>query len=185
MLLTPTKLLTAEEFWQVAHLPENDTKRLELEDGVIIEMASSSPLNTITASRLIYFLNAFVMPRQLGYVTGADGGFKLATHKVRQPDVAFISKQRVPKIPKTFEITPDLAIEIVSPNEDIFKKAYEYFQAGTRLVWAVYAQEKTVHVMRLDDDGGLRSFPHTMDDVLSGEDVLMDFRLPVRDIFVE
>jgi Uma2 family endonuclease len=71
------QLLTAEEFWTVAQQSENANRRLELEDGIIVEMAPSSPLNTVTAGRILYFLNGFVIPRNLGYVTGADGGSSL------------------------------------------------------------------------------------------------------------
>ncbi len=184
-MVTREKLYTFEEFWEVACLPENENRRLELEDGVIVEMGASSPINTVTAGRILHFLNAFVIPRNLGYVTGADGGFKLAPKKSRLPDVGFISKARLPHLPKRFDFPPDLAVELVSEDEDIFKKALEYLTAGTKLVWAVYALEKTVHVMRLDEDGGLRSLPYGVDSVLDGEDVLPGFSLPVRDIFPE
>jgi Uma2 family endonuclease len=179
------QLLTAEEFWIVAQQFENANRRLELEDGIIVEMAPSSPLNTVTAGRILYFLNGFVLPRNLGYVTGADGGFKLGVRRVRQPDVGFISKSRQPELPKQFEAAPDLAVEIVSPDEDVFKKANEYLRAGTRLVWAVYADEQTVYVMQLDEDGALRSVAYGLQSVLDGADVLPGFTLPVRDIFPE
>jgi Uma2 family endonuclease len=179
------KLYTAEEFFEIAGLPENEEKRLELDDGEIVDMAESSPINTVTAMRIGTFLNIFVMQRNLGYVTGADGGFKLAERRVRQPDVGFISKARAPKLPKRFGIAPDLAIELVSPDEDIFKKAREYFQAGTQIVWAVYTDEKTVHVMRLDENGGLHSKPFDISATLDGGDVLPGFRLVVKDIFPE
>lgn len=179
------KLYTAEEFFDFASLPENEDKRLELDDGAIVEMAESSPLNTVTAARISYFLNAFVIPRNLGYVTGADGGFKLGEKRVRQPDVGFISKARAPKLPRRFGIAPDLAVELVSPDEDIFKKAREYLHAGTRMVWAVYTDEKVVHVMRLDEDGGLHSKPVDIHMTLNGSDVLPGITLPVKDIFPE
>ncbi len=177
------KLYTAEEFFEIASLPENDNKRLELDDGEIVEMADSSAINTVTAMRIGYFLNDFVIPRNLGYITGADGGFKLGERRVRQPDVGFISKERMPKLPKRIGIAPDLAVEIVSPDEDIFKKAREYLHAGTRMVWAVYTDEKTVHVMRLNDDSGLFSTPFGIDGILDGGDVLLGFTLAVKDIF--
>ncbi len=177
------KLYTADEFFEFASLPENDEKRLELDDGEIVEMAESSPVNTVTAVRISTFLNIFIMPRNLGYVTGADGGFKLAEKRVRQPDVGFISKERMPKLPKRFGVAPDLAVELVSPDEDIFKKAREYLHAGTRLVWAVYTDEQVVHVMRLDEDGSLRSTPFDINATLDGGYVLPGFALPVKDIF--
>ncbi len=182
-MLLREKLYTAEEFFEIASLPENEDKRLELDDGVIVEMAGSSPINTVTAMRIGTFVNNFVMPRDLGYVTGADGGFKLAPKRVRQPDVGFISKVRVPKLPKRFDLAPDLALEVVLEDEDIFKKAREYLRAGSRMVWAVYPDEKTVYVMRLDEDGGIRTLPYDINATLDGGDVLPGFALPVKDIF--
>jgi Uma2 family endonuclease len=177
------RTFTVEEFWAVAQAPENANKRLELEDGVIVEMASSSPINTVTAGRVLHFINAFVIPRNLGYVTGADGGFKLGSKRVRQPDVGFISKASAPKLPKHFNLAPDLAVEVVSEDEDIFKKAREYLQAGTRIVWAVYSDEQIVHVIHLNADGGLTTTPYGIDAVLDGGEVLPGFQLPVREIF--
>jgi Uma2 family endonuclease len=182
------KLYTAEEFFQIAALPENDEKRLELEDGMIVEveMGSSSRLNTVVGMRVGYFLNGFVIPNDLGYVTGADGGFKLASGKVRRPDVAFISKRHgIALVGVEFTVAPDLAVEIVSPDEDVFKKANEYFRAGTRLVWAVYTEDRIVYVMRQDTDGSIHSTPHGIDAILDGGDVLPGFRLSVRDLFPE
>lgn len=178
------QLYTAEEFWDITQLPENENRRLELEDGVVVEMASSRVENTITAGRIIHFLNAFVIPRDLGYVTAPDGGFKLAPKRVRQPDTAFISKARYPH-PKGVQIpvAPDLAVEVASPKEDVFKKVNEYLRAGTRIVWAVYVDEKTVYVCRLDDDGNLISTPVGIDGTLDGGEVLLGLTLPVRDIF--
>jgi Uma2 family endonuclease len=177
------KLYTADEFFEIAGLPENREKRLELDDGEIVEMAESSPVNTVTAARIVTFINIFVMSHDSGYVTGADGGFKLGDKRVRQPDVGFISKQRAPRLPKRFGLAPDLAVELVSPDEDIFRKAREYLHAGTRLVWAVYTDEKTVYVMTLDPDGSVRSKPFGIDTTLDGGDVLPGFTLPVKDIF--
>jgi Uma2 family endonuclease len=177
------KLYSAEEFWEFARQPENESRRLELEEGVIVEMASSSPTNTVIAGRVIYFLNAHVIPNNLGYVTVPDGGFRLAAKRVRQPDAAFISRSRLPELPKEFQIAPDLAVEVVSPNEDVLKKVNEYLRAGTRMVWAIYADEKSVYVFTLDEDGSLRGQPHGVDDTLDGGDVLPGFALPVREIF--
>jgi Uma2 family endonuclease len=178
------KLYTVEEFIKVVQLPENDGKRLELDDGVMIDMGSSRRINTITTMRIGHFLNTHVIPKELGYVTGPDAGFKIGSRTYRQPDVAFITKEKLPDLKGIyFTIAPDLAVEVVSPDEDIFKKAREYLSAGTRMVWAVYADEKVVYVMRLDPDGSIRSTPFGVDAILDGGDVLPSFTLPVRDIF--
>jgi Uma2 family endonuclease len=174
---------TAEEFWEIAALPENEHRRLELEDGVIVDMGWSSPRNTIVGIRVATFINVFVMSNDLGYVTGADSGFILPNGNTRRPDVGFITKGRLADIPEKFNIAPDLAVEIVSPNEDILKKVYEYFDSGTRLVWAVYTKDKTVIVFQLDEHGILRGQRLDIEGILDGGDVLPGFTLPVRDIF--
>lgn len=177
------RLLTAEEFFDYAALPENADKRLELDDGIIVERAPSRPINTVVAIRVATFINMWVMQHDLGFVTGADGGFKLATKQVRQPDVGCISKVRLPQLPRRFDLPPDLAVKVVSEDEDIFRKAREYLHAGVRAVWAVYADEQVVYVMTLNEQGGILSLPYGLTDTLDGGDILPGFTLPVRDIF--
>jgi Uma2 family endonuclease len=174
---------TAQEFWELARSPQYAEQRIELDNGRLVEMAPSRPINTIIAGRIITFLNIHILKTDSGYVTVPDGGFKLADDIVRQPDVAYISKARQPNIPDEFEVAPDLAVEIVSPREDVLKKVYEYLRAGTQIVWAVYADDQTVHVFRLADSGQLIGDTLGIDDTLDGGDVLPDFRLQVRDIF--
>lgn len=96
MILQREKLYSAEELWEMIQLPENDDKQLDFEDAVLIDIGISSCLNTVTGSRINYFLNAFVIPNDLGFVTGADAGFVLkVTGRVRRPDTAFVSKKQV------------------------------------------------------------------------------------------
>jgi Uma2 family endonuclease len=181
------KLYTANEFWEIAQSPENENKRLELVGGVIDEMPPSSPLNTIIAGRFIYYFNAHVMANDLGYVTTPDGGFALGPNDVRQPDAAFISKARVTKLPeKFFPVAPDLAVEVISPSETsrkVLDKVYAYLRAGTRLVWAVYPEDKLIDVYRLAEDQSVNVRPRRMGDILDGEDVLPGFKLAVQDVF--
>jgi Uma2 family endonuclease len=109
---------TAEAFWEIAQLPENRDRRLELIDGVITEVAPSGQKNAVVAARIVYFLNAFVMSYSLGYVTGPDGSYTIDEHNVYQPDAAFISKFRHSELEGVeFPIAPDLAVEVVSPSE--------------------------------------------------------------------
>lgn len=178
------RLIEADDYFEIAALPENDEKRLELEEGMIIEMAGSRPINTITALRIGTFINVFVMENNLGYVTGADGAFQLAPRLVRIPDVAFVAKARIPEgIPARFKLAPDLAIELVSEDEDVFKKAREYLRAGSKMVWLVYADEKTVSVITVVSENELRAREFGVNDTLDGGDALPGFSLPVRTLF--
>jgi Uma2 family endonuclease len=181
------RLYTAEEFWEIAQQPENQDKRLELIDGVIVEMAPSSQKNTVVAGRMIYFLNAFVMPRDLGYVTGPDGGYTIDHHNGYQPDAAFISKARHAELKGVeFPVAPDLAVEVISPSEssnDVLKKVKRYLQAGTKRVWTLYPIDETVYVWKMAGDGTVNMQTFGIDDTLAGEDVLPGFTLKVSEIF--
>jgi Uma2 family endonuclease len=181
------RLYTAEEFWEIAQRPENQDKRLELIDGVIVEMAPSSQKNTVVAGRIIYFLNAFVIPRDLGYVTGPDGGFTIDGHNGYQPDAAFISKARHAELKGVeFPVAPDLAVEVISPSEssnDVLKKVTRYLQAGTKRVWTLYPIDEMVYVWKMAGDGTVNMQLFGMDDTLDGEDVLPGFTLKVSEIF--
>ncbi len=186
-MLIHEKLYTADEFWEIAHRPENADKRLELIDGVIVEMASSSQKNTVIAMLIGYFFNAFVIPRNLGYVTGADGGYTISLHNAYQPDVAFISKTRHPELNGiTFPISPDLAVEVISPSEsshDVLKKVQRYLQAGTHLVWTVYPDDQQVYVWTATPDGGVHMKSFDVNATLDGGDVLPGSSLKVSEIF--
>lgn len=92
---------------------------------------------------------------------------------------AFVSIERYPTVPERFEGGPDIAIEIVSPREDVLNKALEFIEAGTRIVWAIYPDKQLVHVLQ----PGKQWAVFGIDDVLDGGDVLLGFELPVKDIF--
>jgi Uma2 family endonuclease len=178
------KQYSFEEFWEYIHLPENVDRRFELDEGLIIEMGASSKLNTVVTARTIHFLNAFVIPHDLGIVTSPDAGFKGGPRKYRQPDVAFVSKAKVTDLKGVyFTVAADLVVEVVSPDEDILKKATEYLRAGTKIVWAVYAEDRLVYVMTLTEKGGILSLPFGEGDTLDGGEVLPGFTLAVKDIF--
>jgi Uma2 family endonuclease len=133
---------------------------------------------------IAHFFNAFVIPQNLGYVTGPDGGYKLAAGRIRRPDVGFIAAARNVKLEGVeFDGAPDLAVEVVSPDEDVFKKAREYLHSGAKIVWAVYTDEKIVYVCTLDDHGILSWQPFDINSTLDGGDVLPGFTLAVREVF--
>lgn len=180
------KLLSVEELFKFLDLPENRDRRFELIKGVIYEVSPSKPRQTVCAIRIAHFLSAFVIPRDLGYVTGADGGYKLSSEDFFVPDAAFIAKSRLPKLPdEYFSIAPDLAVEVVFPNDSnakVHRKAMRYLTLGTRLVWVVYPKDHLIHVYHPAADGA-----HVqeigIDGTLDGGEVLPDFTLPARDIF--
>ncbi|MEO1166799.1 MAG: Uma2 family endonuclease, partial [Chloroflexota bacterium] len=94
--------------------------------------------------------------------------------------VAFISHKRMPEIPEFLDGAPDIAIEVVSPYEDVFLKAIEYLNAGTSLVWAVYPDEERIHVLQKAEP---RWQELGIEDTLTGGDILPNLSIPVKQIF--
>jgi Uma2 family endonuclease len=74
----------------------------------------------------------------------------MASGNIRVPDVGVIFKQSLPegKLPDGFgDRAPDLAIEIVSPNEempDLMRKVGEYFESGAQEVWLLFPETQRV-----------------------------------------
>lgn len=124
----------------------------------------------------------------LGWVLPSDAGYQCFPDdpgKVRKPDVSFIRADRlsVEDEPEGWAtIAPDLAVEVVSPN-DLFEavaiKVNEYLSAGVRLVWVIDTATERVHVYRHDGRGEIL----TSADELNGEDVVAGFRCTVADLF--
>jgi len=162
----------------------------ELEDGHLVRR-DMSMISSWVGSRLHRFLDTYVDENKLGWAWHADLGyvcFPGALRKVRHPDVSFIRSGRLNgglTSDKGYcDIAPDLAVEVVSPNElayEVVKKVVEYLDAGVLLIWVVYPEARTVLVIRHDRSGMLLR----EDDELSGEDVVPGFRCRVASILPE
>jgi Uma2 family endonuclease len=177
---------TATEADWLALAARHDGKLYELVDGVLVEKAMGLNESGL-ALALGSLLRAFVVPRNLGMVTGPDGGMRLAG-PVRLPDVSFISWDRLPgrrrptaPVP---DVAPDLAVEVLSASNtpaEMERKRGEYFRAGVRLVWIADPGSRTVDVYTSPD----QVTRLTEADTLDGGAVLPGFALSLRDWFAE
>jgi Uma2 family endonuclease len=173
------KLVTAEEF---AAMRDDGTLH-DLVRGVVIEVSRPKPLHSILQARLARFIDAFVDERKLGIVT-TEGGYVLARNPdtVRGPDVAFLSKKRLPDpdLNEYIPIGPDLAVEIVSPGDtatEVLDKVALYFGAGTHIVWVIYPDKRQVYVYTSPKAVQIL----TQEDVLDGGEILPGFKLAVSE----
>lgn len=178
------RLITAEEF---ASWPDAaDGSRHELIRGVVVTMPPPGFLHGVVQIRVGGMVDAHVRPRKLGRVTVESG---MLTERdpdtVRGPDVAFWSVERLPleQTPRGYpDVAADLCIEILSPGKGLraaLDKIHEYFERGVRLVWIVDPEARTVAIYRSPDEGRI---VHG-NAILTGEDVLPDFRCRVSEIF--
>src|SRR5260370_12301597 len=91
-MVVQKRTLTADEFAQIEDLPENADRILELIEGEIVEKVPSFEPSRI-AARIIMLFGTYLLPNEIGYVTGADGGHRISDGDVLNPDVGYISKK--------------------------------------------------------------------------------------------
>jgi Uma2 family endonuclease len=183
-MTTTGQKITAED---LLRLP-NDGFRHELVKGELRKMAPAGKRHGVLAIRVTGPLWQHVQAHQLGEVCAAETGFLLASNPdtVRAPDVAFISKQRVEAIGEVegyWPGPPDLAIEVVSPNDtyaEVEGKVLTWLDAGSRMVIVVNPRQQTVSVYRSRTDIAIL----TKNDTLDGKDVVPGWTLAIEDLFV-
>jgi Uma2 family endonuclease len=171
----------------VVAIDAHEDRLCELIDGVLVEKPMGY-WESLVAGAILAALRAFVVPRKLGLVTGEAGMVRLCPGQVRIPDVAYVSRERVPGVRGAREpiphLVPDLAVEVLSESNtqaEMARKRREYFEAGVRLVWLVDLDDRTVTVFT----GPEESTTVDQNQILDGGDVLPGFTLPLAGLFAE
>jgi Uma2 family endonuclease len=128
-----------------------DLGRCELVRGELVMMSPAGSRHGAVAARIAKAIADAVEPTKLGVVFAAETGFVLERNpdSVRAPDVAFVRAERITSgIPAGFfPGPPDLAVEVLSPNDqpqDVTAKVSQWLAAGTRLVWVVDPAARTL-----------------------------------------
>lgn len=134
--------------------------------------------------RLISELWLYVKANKLGGVYGPDATFVIG-ERDRLPDVSFISAKRIPpdgEPESKWKFAPDLAVEIISPNDiytDVEDKIYEYFEAGVKQVWLISSEHKTVTIYNSPTQISVL----IESDELTSEELFPGFKLKLKEIF--
>ena len=182
--MTATKLMTAEDLWE---MPEVPGKQFELVNGELIEVPGAAFTHGLIAAALYRLMFAFATERELGIAVPDGVAFVLQRVPaiVRIPDAAFISMDRIPEdgVPAGFfPGAPDIAVEVVSINDlakEVDAKVEQYLQFGTRLVWVVWPDARAVSVHTPDRVARRLQLHESID----GADVLPGFVMPIESLF--
>ena len=183
MTLATEKLLTAADLLRL----DSQGVRGELIQGILCQTMPTGLTHGEVVMNLGGELRRFTKPRRLGRIVGSDSGMLLERNPdtVREPDIAFISAQKLPldvRLSGYFEGAPDLAVEVVSPSDspqDVYHKARMWISFGVPLVWVVNLKTRTIEIHR----PGQPLLTLSEDDTLDGGEILPGFTCPVRDIF--
>ena len=180
-MATVPQLMTADD---LLAMPD-DGFLYELVRGEVRQMSPAGHRHGKIVINLTLALGQHVRARQLGEVYAAETGFRLASDPdtVRGPDVAYVRRERVDEVGDEdgyWPGAPDLAIEVISPNDlytDVEEKVIEYLDAGTGMVLTVNPRKRTVTVYRALSTISIL----TQDDTIDGEDIVPGWTLAVRD----
>ena len=176
-------LLTAEEFYR---LYSHKDGRYELVDGEVVEMAPVFRRHGRTASNIDGAFNLYSRRRGEGW-SEVEVGYRVRSSPdtVRGPDVSLILTGQPDNEDEGSGFVPgapDIAVEVVSPwnsAPEIARKVREYLAAGSQRVWVAYPSTRIIAVHRADGT----VLTYTSDDVITDENLLPGFSLPLSDIF--
>jgi Uma2 family endonuclease len=185
LIITPpttTKIWTDPELMALT-----DGNCYELVNGELVDMGNSGALHGYTCSILVMALMNYILPQKLGIILDSSTAFTMINGNKQSPDISFVSRdklQGLTELPDGFlDGAPDLAIEVLSPNNtiaEIDQKILEYFENGSRLVWVINLKLHYVLVYRSaqEPDRLLKQ-----SDFLDGEDVIAGFTMPLSELF--
>jgi Uma2 family endonuclease len=177
MTAIDTRVHTADELLRM----KDDGYRYELVRGELVRMSPAGEEHGGIGSTIMLHLGGYVRTHHLGKAYALETGFILSRQPdtVRAPDVAFVRAERVVRTTHFVSGAPDLAVEVISPNDTytaVDAKIREYLAAGTRAVVIVNPRNNTVRVHRLS---GITE----VTDVLEVDDVVPGWKMTLEEIF--
>src|SRR5262249_17989352 len=135
-------------------------------------------------AKLFLKMGTFAQERGLGTVLGSDLLYILPSGNRRGPDISFIAASRITAETRARpfpRMAPDLAVEIVSPDDRarrVLDKVGEYLESGVRLVWVIDPQKRRALAYRSLTEASEIS----ASGALEGGDVLPGFLCPLADL---
>jgi Uma2 family endonuclease len=145
MIPTTKKVFTYEDYEK---LPEGAP--YQLITGELIMIPAPTPYHQLISWKFEMQLSHFVVQNGLGIVLDAPIDVYLAETETYQPDIIFISKDRLQLMgEKKIEGAPDLVVEILSPSTayyDLKHKKQQYQSSGVKEYWIIDPIEKSIEV---------------------------------------
>ena len=179
-----SSVVTAEELLMMS---EGPGLQFEIDEGKLIEVPGAGLAHHLIVMAIVRLLDAFVTEHDLGYVLPDGMAYLLSREPdtLRIPDVSFIHRDvlaDVSDLEGYWHGAPDLAVEVVSPNDNAYElhdKVQQYLEAGVAIVWVVWPSRRSVSV-HFEDSRSIEILEHGD---LEGQEVLPGFSTPVSVIF--
>ena len=154
--MTPV-VIEKKKYTYEDYMKTSDDKRYELIEGDLLMTPSPVPNHQRISRKIEFVLEEFVTQNNLGEIFDAPCDVYLDDGNVIQPDILFISHDRLAIIgEKNIQGAPDLAIEIVSENsayrEDMVQKKRLYARFGIREYWIAIPESEEIEVYTLKNN---------------------------------
>ncbi|HMV81065.1 MAG TPA: Uma2 family endonuclease [Leptospiraceae bacterium] len=164
-------------------------REMKIERSSQGEITVMSPTGGESSSKngtIFFFLKQYQRKVKTGKVFDSSGGFVLPNKAMRSPDAAWISTERWETLTaeekrKFPPLCPEFVIELLSESDDLYrtkKKMEEWMENGCRLGWLIDPFQKNVYIYK----EFLQMKTQGFDMVLSGEDILPGFELPLNEL---
>ena len=169
-----TALLTSDQYLSQPEEFDQNGNRIkdELIGGEVVKMPPPSHrhdlIKNLINRLLIRFLDA---NPQLGLDSQVEMAAKVGQHDTFVPDVGVVSKSRLGGEQRVLGGAPELAIEVVSPTDMPTKlkpKVDAYLHGGSKTVWVVCPDSRSVMVHSADSVRELRNDQFIEDPLLPG-----------------
>jgi Uma2 family endonuclease len=182
----------AKKDWTEAELEAlpDDGYIHEVVNGQLVMSPKNNPYHGDICADLLMAMRAFAKGRQLGTVWDSSTGFWMYNRNCRAPDVSFITKARLKSLgfkrstEKFFPGAPDLAVEVLSPNNtraEVDERLRDFFHSGAQIAWIIDPKAECVEVCSSPTNRKLLGAGADLD----GEHLLPGFRYPIADLFKE
>ena len=137
------------------YLNTSDDERYELIEGDMLMTPAPIPKHQRISRKIEFIFEKYVTENELGEVFDAPCDVYLDDGNVVQPDIFFISRERLDIIgEKNIQGAPDLVVEIISEStayRDFVQKKKLYAKFGVKEYWIVIPEEASIEVHVLKD----------------------------------
>ncbi|GBD97708.1 hypothetical protein BMS3Abin06_02609 [bacterium BMS3Abin06] len=153
--MAPT-VIEKKKYTYKDYLKTPEDERHELIGGELLMTPSPVPRHQRISRKIEFVLEKFVTENDLGEVFYAPCDVYLDDENVVQPDIMFISKERLNIIgEKNIQGAPELVIEIISEStayRDFVQKKKLYAISRVKEYWIVIPEEESIEVYVLKDN---------------------------------
>lgn len=168
------------------YLKTPDDERYELIEGELLMTPAPVTRHQRISRKIEFMLEKYVTENDLGEIFYAPLDVYLDNENVVQPDILFISKERLDIIgEKNIQGAPDLVIEIISEStayRDLVQKKKLYARFGVKEYWIVLPEESSVEVYTLKDNAFGFYKSYGKDDTLKSP-LLQELKIELKKIF--